>query len=92
MDNNEILKLASWVKISGYRERVMLNLGTKFKTPTVLAKDSGIQANHISNVLSDLKAKKLVECINEDARKGRLYKVTELGAKVMQKTKIINDE
>lgn len=89
--NDEILNLAAWIKVSSYRERVMQNLGTKFKTPTVLAKDSGIKSSHISNVLADLKAKKLVECVNEEARKGRLYKVTDLGAEVMMKAKMIND-
>lgn len=92
MDNKEIMILAGWVKISTYRERVMLNLGTKLKTPTVLAKDAGIKINHISKILSDLKKKELIECINEEARKGRLYHVTDLGLEVMQKTKMINDE
>lgn len=90
-ENEKLLKLASWVLISSYRNRVMIALGNKFKTPSTLARESGIRANHISKVLNELKKQKLVVCINEDATKGRLYKVTELGGKVMRKTKILND-
>ena len=88
--DEKILKLASWVKISSYRNRVMIALGSKLKTPSTLSKESGIKTSHISNVLSELKTKELIVCINEEARKGRLYQVTDLGKQVMQKIKYID--
>ena len=54
------------------------------KIPTVIAKDSGIRTNHISKVLSELKAHELVECINPEVRKGRLYRLTDKGDEVVK--------
>lgn len=52
------------------------------KTPTLIAKDAGIRTNHVSKVLSELKAVGAAECINEDMKKGRLYRLTELGEEI----------
>ena len=49
------------------------------KTPTAIAADAGIRINHISNVLKELKEAGVAECINEEARKGRLYRLTTTG-------------
>lgn len=42
----------------------METLDGNVKIPSTIAKDSEIRTNHISKVLSELKAHKLVECIN----------------------------
>ncbi len=55
--------------------------------PTAIAKDSGIRTNHISKVLSELKAHELVECINPEVRKGRLYRLTNKGEKIIKELK-----
>ena len=57
-----------------------------------IAKDSGIRTNHISKVLSELKGKEIVECINEEARKGRLYRLTSTGKEVLDNIKDIDEE
>ena len=54
------------------------------KIPSVIAKDSGIKTNHISKVLAELKAHELVECINPEVRKGRLYRLTNIGDDVVK--------
>ena len=54
------------------------------KIPTAIANDSGIRTNYISKVLSELKAHELVECINPEVRKGRLYRLTDKGEKVTE--------
>ena len=38
----------------------------------------------VSSALNDLKSKKLVICLNENAKKGRLYKTTKLGLKILE--------
>lgn len=53
--------------------------------PKDIAQDSGILQNHISTVLSQLKDKNLVECINPDIKKGRLYRLTEDGLDYLDK-------
>ena len=52
--------------------------------PSQIAKNPGIRTNHISKVLSELKAHELVECINPEARKGRLYRLTDKGSEVVK--------
>lgn len=76
---DEILTEISYVKISTYRNKVVNSLKGDVKIPSVIAKDSGIRTNHISKVLGELKEHDLVECINPEARKGRLYRLTEKG-------------
>ena len=41
----------------------------------------------VSKVLSELKSKEIVECINEEARKGRLYRLTDTGKDVLETIK-----
>lgn len=82
MDVNEnLLILASYVKISSYRFKVVevLSKNKKVMIPTDIAKSCDIRTNHISKVLSELKSNGIVECLNEEARKGRLYRLTDLG-------------
>lgn len=82
--DDELLKLTSYVEISKYREKTLKSIGNNVKIPTNIAKDSDIRTNHISKVLSELKSKKIVECINEEARKGRLYRLTDTGKEVLE--------
>ena len=82
--DDELLKLTSYVEISKYREKTLKSIGNNVKIPTNIAKDSGIRTNHISKVLSELKNKEIVECINEEARKGRLYRLTDTGKEVLE--------
>ena len=60
----------------------MTSLDGEVLIPSQIAKNSGIRTNHISKVLSELKAHELVECINPEVRKGRLYRLTEKGKTV----------
>ena len=55
------------------------------KIPSEIANDTGIYQNHISNTLRQLKDEDLIECINPEVRKGRLYRLTDLGKEVVEK-------
>ena len=83
--SDEMLAEISYVKISTYRTKAMKALEDEVKIPSIIAKDSGIRTNHISKVLSELKAHELVECINPEVRKGRLYRHTEKGDQIVKK-------
>ena len=91
IDKNEMIKIASWVLVSSYRSRVLITLGGKLKTPSTLARESGVKINHISKVLKELKEKELVICINEEAHKGRLYEATDLGKQVLKEAQRIKE-
>lgn len=82
--SDELLIEISYVQISKYRTKTMKALDGTVKIPSTIAKDSGIRTNHISKVLSELKAHELVECINPEVRKGRLYRLTETGKDVVK--------
>ena len=82
--SDEMLKEMSYVNISKYRTKVMKSLDGKVLIPTQIAENSGIRTNHISKVLSELKAHELVECINPEVKKGRLYRLTDKGEKLVK--------
>ena len=82
--SDEMLTEISYVEISSYRKKVMKSLDDEVKIPSQIAKDSGILTNHISSVLRQLKEHDLVECINPEVRKGRLYRLTDKGEKVTE--------
>ena len=85
--SDEMLKEMSYVEISKYRLKVMKALEDDVKIPSQIAKDSEIKQNHISKVLSELKAHELVECINPEVRKGRLYRLTDKGNELVKNIK-----
>ena len=80
---DELLKKCSYVIISSYRRKVLESLNEDVKIPTKISQDSGVGVKHVSNVLTDLKEHNLIVCINEDAHKGRLYRLTDEGQKVV---------
>ena len=82
--SDEILKEIGYVQISSYRTKVMKTLEDEVKMPSQIAKDSEIRQNHISKVLAELKARELVECINPEVRKGRLYRHTDKGNQIVK--------
>ena len=84
---DEILTEISYVEISSYRKKVMKSLDGEVMIPTQIARNSEIRPNHISKVLAELKAHELVECINPEVRKGRLYRLTDYGNQIV---KILN--
>ena len=86
--SDEMLKEMSYVNISKYRAKVMKSLDGEVLIPTQIARDSGIRTNHISKVLSELKAHELVECINPEVRKGRLYRLTDKGEDIVENLKL----
>lgn len=74
----------SYVNISSYRVKTVKALKDDVRMPTQLAKDTGIRTNHMSKVLKELKDAGIAECINEDMRKGRLYRLTDVGNEIAE--------
>ncbi len=84
--------LIGFVVASNYRRVVVEELSKGIKTPKQISKATGIRINHVSNILSDLSGKELVECKNPDAKVGRLYELTEKGKKLSESLKKIGKE
>ena len=72
-----------FINKSSYRSKVLKSIGNDVKMPKEIASDSGILPNHISNVLRQLKEKDVVECINPEVIKGRLYRLSEEGLNIL---------
>ena len=82
--SNDIYELAGYVMASEYRRLVLTSVYKHMNIPSNIALDVDLRTNHVSNVLKELKDKGLVECLNENAKKGRLYKITDLGTEVIK--------
>ena len=73
-----------YIEKSQYRSKVLKTLANNAKMPSQIAKDTGIVQNHISNTIRQLKDHDLVECINPEVRKGRLYRLTDNCEKIIE--------
>lgn len=82
MEENIIDDLA-YIKSSKNRYRVLRSLIEGIKIPSEISKETDIRLNHVSALLSDLKEKDYVLCLNENYTKGRMYTLTEKGKSVI---------
>ena len=85
MDEKEFFEILGYVKISPYRTNTLKSVGNELKMPSEIAYDINVKTSQVSSALSDLKKKSLVICVNEEVRKGRLYKCTDLGKEIIKK-------
>lgn len=83
--SDEQWKEIGYIQSSQYRTKVMKSLANDVKIPSQIAKDTNIIQNHMSTTLKQLKEHELVECINPEVRKGRLYRLTEKGEEIVDK-------
>ena len=84
MNEDKIYEIPGYVKISTYRTKTLKSLNDTLKMPSEIAKDINASTSQVSAALSDLKKQKLVICVNEEVRKGRLYKCSELGLEIIK--------
>lgn len=82
--DDDTLKVFAYISISSYRIKAIKALQEGNKTPTRIANHSGIRLSHISNVLKDLKECGVAECINEQNRVNRIYRLTPLGKEIAE--------
>lgn len=81
--DDETLKVFAYVNISTYRVRAVKALDGEVKTPANIAKDADIKLNHISKTLHQLKDCGVAVCINENVKRGRLYRLTSVGEEIV---------
>ena len=81
MDDNT-LKTFAYINISTYRIKAIKAMRTGNDTPTQIANNSDIRLSHISKVLKELKDCGVAECINEQDRINRIYRLTGLGHEI----------
>ena len=81
----EALSIIGFILGSDYRHKVLAELKKGFKTPKLISKDTGIQINHVSNVLKELSDKGLISCKTPELRKGRIYQITNKGEDILSR-------
>lgn len=74
-----------YVSRSSYRRKVLIAIGEDVKMPFQIANDSNIPHYHISKTLKQLREKELIELINPEMHRGRLYRLTIIGKQVLSK-------
>ena len=77
-----------YVKRFQYRLKAIKSLDSS-KYASEISNKTGIIPNHISNVLRQLREHDLVECINPEVKKGRLYRLTDKGKIVIENIDIL---
>lgn len=82
MDYNDV----SFILKSEKRKKIMLLLEQP-RNPTFLSKQLKTSLSNISMKLKDMSNAKLVECVNPDDTKGRIYKLTAKGNNIVEEIK-----
>ena len=78
-------ELLSYVLSGKIRRKILKALLEIEKTPTILAKVIQTHQSTTSRALADLEKRGLVKCLTPKAKLSRLYSITEIGKKVIQK-------
>ena len=82
--DEEMWEIIGYIKVSAIRMKILKSLKDSFMMPSEIARMTGYRTTQVSNSLRDLKERKLVQCLNEDAKKGRIYQNTELGLMILK--------
>lgn len=82
--SDDMWKKVGYIQASKYLTKVMKSLNGETKIPSQIAKDTDILQNHMSATLKQLREHNLVECVNPEVRKGRLYRLTDLGEDIVE--------
>jgi len=73
-----------FIKASSHRINILTSLLKKEQTPRELQDSVKIHFSQVSLILKELMEKGLVECLNEDSRKGKIYSLTQSGEEAIK--------
>ncbi|MDR0911404.1 MAG: winged helix-turn-helix transcriptional regulator [Methanobrevibacter sp.] len=83
MEQEKIDKLG-FVRSSRYRNNILIYVGKDMRRPSEIAYSVDLSSKNVSRYLKELKDKKLIVCLNESAKLGRLYKLTDEGKEILE--------
>jgi predicted transcriptional regulator len=75
----ENIHALSYVKRSKNRKQVVKLISTSTKTPSEITEELNLRFSLVSAILADLKKENIIICLNENEKKGRIYKLTDVG-------------
>ena len=77
-------QIIGFLKASNYRMTIIKYLArSNFATPSEVAKELNVNLTQISRTLSELENFELVVCTTPNRSKGRIYRITAKGSKVI---------
>lgn len=85
-----LIDAISLIKSSPNKKLILKKLINKILTPKEIADLTNIELNNVSTYLRQLKDNKLIICLNEERRKGRLYQLTDLAILALRESGIKN--
>ena len=85
MTDKEIWDNSAFVIGSKYRREIVIHLKETPSTATLIARKKKWDLSLTSRALLELLKENIVEVINKDSSKSRVYKLTENGKKVFEK-------
>lgn len=85
METSKRLDKYGFVTASRYRRRIVSTLKMSPMTPKQISNEISISLSHVSTTLAALKKEAIVECINPQRKKGRVYRLTETGKWIANK-------
>ena len=85
--DDKLIILTEYVKQSTNRTKILKTIGINILKPTDITKKTNIHINNVSRSLKQLKEKGLVEILNPESKRGRLYRITEEGKRILKNLK-----
>lgn len=86
--NKEMIDLLSYVKTSQHRKNVLLGIGDEILLSSEISKKTKISPAHTSRALRGLQDNNLVQCLNEEKTRGRLFVTTDIGKEIIDYIRI----
>ncbi|MEA4957741.1 hypothetical protein SDC9_07620 [bioreactor metagenome] len=82
--NDETIEKLSFVRSSKHRENILRFIGDEIKIPTENRPKYKHKFQTYKQILGELKDKNIVVCLNENDKRGRLYKLTPIGKDILK--------
>jgi ArsR family transcriptional regulator, cadmium/lead-responsive transcriptional repressor len=74
----------SFLLSSTRRYKIVHELKNGISTPTMLSKKLNFEMSVISSLLKELQIRQLIECLNPNTKKGKLFKITSYGERIFK--------
>jgi len=84
-------KEVSFVTASKSRSRILKELDNKIRTPTQLSRELKMPLSTVSLSLKQLLEDDLINCLTPTRRKAKLYKISEIGKKVLSEVEKLQE-
>ena len=78
------LDKCGFIYSSSRRKSILLALAEKPSTPSQLKGRTKVHMSHVSNILKDLVDEDIIICVNPHRMKGKIYRLTETGKKIVE--------